>query len=112
MPVELKREGHLAILTLNRPEARNAINGEMTETMEACLDDYESDSDLWCGILTAEGPVFSAGADLKEIARGTGAAPSVSPASTGPPPSSSSPPSGRGTGCSDCSSCAEEAGGS
>lgn len=74
MPVELKKEGHLAILTLNRPQARNAINGEMAETMEACLDDYESDSELWCGILTAEGTVFCAGADLKEIASGTGAA--------------------------------------
>ena len=73
MPVEIKKDGHLAIITLNRPEARNAINGEMAKTMEACLDDYESDPELWCAILTAEGTVFCAGADLKEIAAGTGA---------------------------------------
>jgi enoyl-CoA hydratase len=74
MPVEIKKERHLAIITLNRPESRNAINGEMASTMEACLDDYESDPDLWCAILTAEGTSFCAGADLKEISAGTGVA--------------------------------------
>ena len=42
MPVEIVAEDHLAIITLNRPEARNAINGEMASTMEACLDEYEA----------------------------------------------------------------------
>jgi enoyl-CoA hydratase len=74
MAVELERDGHLAIITLNRPEARNAINGEMASTMEACLDEFENDVDLWVGILKAEGTVFCAGADLKEIAAGNGAA--------------------------------------
>lgn len=73
MPVEIKKEGHLAIITLNRPEARNAINSEMAKTMEACLDDYESDPELRCAILTAEGTVFCAGADLKEVSAGIGA---------------------------------------
>lgn len=74
MPVELKKDGHLAVITLNRPEARNAINGEMAATMETCLDEFESDPDLWVGILTAEGTVFCAGADLKEVSAGNGAA--------------------------------------
>ncbi len=74
MPVELKREGNIAIITMNRPEARNAINGEMASTMEACLDEFENDPSLWVGILTAEGTVFCAGADLKEIAAGNGGA--------------------------------------
>ena len=74
MPVEIVTEGHLAIITLNRPEARNAINGEMASTMEACLDEYEDNPDLWCAILRAEGTVFSAGADLKEVSAGNGAA--------------------------------------
>jgi len=74
MPVELQREGHIAIITMNRPEARNAINEEMAATMEACLDEFESDPELWVGILKAEGTVFCAGADLKEIAAGNGAA--------------------------------------
>ena len=65
MPVDIVTEGDLAIITLNRPEARNAINGEMASTMEACLDEYEENPDLWGAILRAEGTVFSAGADLK-----------------------------------------------
>ncbi|MAM80463.1 MAG: enoyl-CoA hydratase [Gammaproteobacteria bacterium] len=73
MPVEIVAEDHLAIITLNRPEARNAINGEMASTMEACLDEYEENPDLWCAILRAEGTVFSAGADLKEVSAGNGA---------------------------------------
>ena len=73
MPVEIVAEDHLAIITLNRPEARNAINGEMASTMEACLDEYEKNPDLWCAILRAEGTVFSAGADLKEVSAGNGA---------------------------------------
>ena len=73
MPVEIVAEDHLAIITLNRPEARNAINGEMASTMEACLDEYEENPDLWCAILRAEGTVFYAGADLKEVSAGNGA---------------------------------------
>ncbi|MBV1905320.1 MAG: crotonase/enoyl-CoA hydratase family protein [Pseudomonadales bacterium] len=73
MPVELRKEGRIAYITLNRPEARNAINGEMASTMEACLDEFENDDELWVGILSAEGKVFCAGADLKEVSAGTGA---------------------------------------
>ena len=51
MAVEIQKEGNLAIITLNRPEARNAINGEMATTMEACLDEFENDENLWVGIL-------------------------------------------------------------
>ncbi|MFT7091472.1 MAG: enoyl-CoA hydratase [Candidatus Azotimanducaceae bacterium] len=74
MPVEMRKEGHVAYIVLNRPEARNAINGEMAQTMEACLDEFEKDDELWVGILSAEGPSFCAGADLKEINAGNGAA--------------------------------------
>lgn len=73
MPVEMKKEGHIAYITLNRPEVRNAINAEMATTMEACLDEYENDESLWVAILSAEGPVFCAGADLKEISAGNAA---------------------------------------
>ena len=47
MAVEIQKEGNLAIITLNRPEARNAINGEMAMTMEACLDEFENDEKLF-----------------------------------------------------------------
>lgn len=74
MPVEYEKKGHVAVITMNRPEARNAINGEMAQTMEAALDQMESDPEIWVGILTAVGKAFCAGADLKEISAGNGAA--------------------------------------
>jgi enoyl-CoA hydratase len=64
------QEGRVAVLTINRPEARNAVNGEVATAMEAGLDRLEGDPDTWVGIVTGEGPVFSAGADLKAIAAG------------------------------------------
>jgi enoyl-CoA hydratase len=74
MPVEYVKKGNVAIITMNRPEARNAINGEMAQTMEAALDQMESDPEVWVGILTAVGKAFCAGADLKEISAGNGGA--------------------------------------
>ncbi|MEO9969942.1 MAG: enoyl-CoA hydratase-related protein [Hyphomonadaceae bacterium] len=72
MVVEYKTEGRVAIITLNRPEARNAVNGEVAQGMEKALDSYESDPELWAAILTANGKAFCAGADLKAIAAGKG----------------------------------------
>ncbi len=74
MPVEYVKKGNVAVITMNRPEARNAINGEMAATMEAALDQMENDPEVWVGILTAVGKAFCAGADLKEISAGNGGA--------------------------------------
>ena len=62
-------EGRVAVITLNRPDARNAVNGDVAEGLESAVDQLEADDDVWVGILTAntEGqdrPVFCAGADL------------------------------------------------
>jgi enoyl-CoA hydratase len=65
--------GQVAIITMNRPEARNAVNGEMAEALEAAVDRLEGDDSVWVAVLTGNGPVFCAGADLKAIARGEGA---------------------------------------
>jgi enoyl-CoA hydratase len=67
-------DGHVAVIRLDRVEARNAINGAMAEAIEGAIDRLEDDDDLWVGILSHNGPVFCAGADLKEIAAGNGAA--------------------------------------
>lgn len=72
MVVEYETKGRIAIITLNRPEARNAVNGDVAQGLEDALDRYEADSDLWVAILTANGKAFCAGADLKEIAAGNG----------------------------------------
>jgi enoyl-CoA hydratase len=70
MTVEYDLQGHVAVLTINRPEARNAVNGDVAKGMEAALDTLEADEDAWVGIVTGTGPVFCAGADLKAIAAG------------------------------------------
>jgi enoyl-CoA hydratase len=67
----------VALITLNRPEARNAVNGDVAEAMEAAIDQMENDDNIWVGIIQAntEGqanPVFCAGADLKAINSGAG----------------------------------------
>lgn len=73
MTVTFESRDHIAILTLDRPEARNAVNGAVASGMEAALDRYEEDDSLWAAVLRNNGPVFSAGADLKEIAAGNAA---------------------------------------
>lgn len=66
-----KLSEHLALVTINRPEARNAVNGAVARALEAAVDDLEQDPDIWTVVLTgAGGQVFSAGADLKEVSRG------------------------------------------
>ncbi len=67
--------GHVAIITLDRPDARNAVNGAITSGLEAAVDEMEADDDVWVGILAAntEGqkrPVFCAGMDLKALNSG------------------------------------------
>lgn len=69
-PVDYRVEGHTAIISLNRPEARNAVNREVSEGIEAAIDDIEGNSAIRVGILTGVPPVFSAGADLKVINSG------------------------------------------
>jgi enoyl-CoA hydratase len=66
--VEYRTEGHLAVITLNRPEARNAVNPEVAHELEAAVDVTEADPDVWLAILTGTPPAFCAGADLKAVA--------------------------------------------
>ena len=70
MIVEYETRGRVAIITLNRPEARNAVSNELAVAVEEAVDRMEGDDEIWMGILAANGPVFSAGADLKAIASG------------------------------------------
>jgi enoyl-CoA hydratase len=72
--VTFETRGHYAIITINRPEARNAVNQAVAQGIEAGIDRLEGSDDLWVGILTGVPPVFCAGADLKEINSGNAAA--------------------------------------
>ena len=68
--VDYEQRGRVAVLTINRPEARNAVNGDVAAGMEAAIDRLEADDETWVGVVAGRGPVFSAGADLKAIASG------------------------------------------
>jgi enoyl-CoA hydratase len=70
--VEYEQRDRIGLIRLNRPDARNAVNADVANGMEAAIDRLEDDPDTWVGVLTGEGPVFSAGADLKAIAAGQG----------------------------------------
>ena len=67
------RDGHVATLTLNRPEQRNAVSPELTTAMDAALRRFEADDEAWVGVLTGVGANFCAGADLKALAAGRAA---------------------------------------
>ncbi len=64
--------GRVLVLTLDRPEARNAIDSPTAAAIEAAVDRLEGDPELWTGIVTHHGPVFCSGADLKAVAAGGG----------------------------------------
>ena len=68
--IDFDADGKVALITMNRPEARNAVNGAISRGLEEAIDRLEDDNSLWLGILTHTGPVFSAGADLKAISGG------------------------------------------
>lgn len=70
-PVLVECVDHIMTITINRPEARNAINLGVHIGVGEALEDAESDPDIWAVILTGAGnEAFSAGADLKALARG------------------------------------------
>lgn len=73
MSIRYEREGHAAVLTIDRPEARNAVSPEVASGLEEGVRRAEADDEVRVVVLTADGPVFCAGADLKAIGAGRGA---------------------------------------
>ena len=70
--VRYEVRGQIAVITLNRPSSRNAINGAVAAGIEAAIDRLEDDDAVVVGVLAGVGPAFCAGADLKAIQRGEG----------------------------------------
>ena len=62
--------GPILIVTINRPQARNAVDRDMAEQISAAMDRLENETELFLGIITGAGGSFSAGADLKKAAAG------------------------------------------
>jgi enoyl-CoA hydratase len=65
----VERRGHVLIVTMNRPQARNALSGPMMELMRQAWDTVDSDPDIRVCVLTGAGGAFCAGADLKAMTR-------------------------------------------
>ena len=63
----VEQEGHTLVVTMNRPEARNALSGEMMDIMREAWDRVNSDDSIRVAILTGAGGAFCAGADLKAM---------------------------------------------
>jgi len=79
--VRYSASDRVAVITLDRPEARNAVNRDVARGLEAAIDRVEGDPDVWVAVLDANTadqtrPVFCAGADLKVVAE-TGSAASL-----------------------------------
>jgi len=68
--VDIEVHGNVLVMKINRPEARNAVNGDVANGIEAGLDRLEEDDSLWVGVLTGTREFFCAGADLKLINAG------------------------------------------
>lgn len=67
-PLLIERRGPVLVLTLNRPEVRNAIDMPLAEAIAAGLDQLDADAELRVGVLTGAGRGFCAGMDLKRFA--------------------------------------------
>src|ERR1700736_5159388 len=62
-----KEEENLGVLTLNRPDALNALNSKMVDEIISALRGFECDDDVRCVILTGSERAFCAGADIREM---------------------------------------------
>ena len=65
-----ERRGRVLVITLNRPEAMNAINGALSEGLRSAVQELDSDSGLTAGVVTGAGKGFCSGMDLKAFSRG------------------------------------------
>jgi enoyl-CoA hydratase len=69
-PVLTERRSGVLLITLNRPDARNAVNLPLAEGVAAALDELDADAALSVGVLTGAGKGFCAGMDLKAFVTG------------------------------------------
>ncbi len=65
--LNLEKRGRVATITLDRPDALNALNAELISEIGKALDDCEADEHIGCIIITGNEKVFAAGADIKEM---------------------------------------------
>lgn len=63
--VIVERRGAVQVITINRPQVKNALNAAVAAGVAAAVDELDASPDLWVGVLTGAGGTFSAGMDLK-----------------------------------------------
>ncbi|HCD27550.1 MAG TPA: enoyl-CoA hydratase [Gammaproteobacteria bacterium] len=68
--VIIERQGGVMVITLNRPDAMNAINGDLSHGLWNAIQELDADDTLVAGVITGNGRAFCAGMDLKAFARG------------------------------------------
>ncbi|EMO5468741.1 TPA: enoyl-CoA hydratase [Pseudomonas aeruginosa] len=64
----VETRGRVALITLNRPKALNALNAQLISDLNAALDHFERDEQVGCIVITGSDKAFAAGADIKEMA--------------------------------------------
>lgn len=68
MPIRYEPDGHVVLITIDRPQFHNCLDPEHNDALAAAFEDYEKDSNLRCAVLTGAGEKsFSAGADLRAL---------------------------------------------
>ncbi len=72
MPVHVEKQGAVTTIILERPEARNAVDGATAAALAEAFRDFEADDGASVAVLWGSGGAFCAGADLKALARGEG----------------------------------------
>ncbi len=70
--IRYQTDGPLAIVTINRPEVRNCVDGPTAAELAAAFRRFDADDSLAVAVLTGEGGCFCAGADLKGVSQGRG----------------------------------------
>lgn len=65
--IQVKTEGRVGVITLDRPEALNALCDELTTELATALTEFEGDAEVGCVLLTGSKKAFAAGADIKEL---------------------------------------------
>ena len=65
--IVVETRDHVGLITLNRPEARNALNAQLMGELGDALTRYDADESIRCIVITGDGKAFAAGADIKEM---------------------------------------------
>ncbi len=65
--IKVDTDGAVGVITLNRPDALNALNGQLVDELSAALDGFEADEAIGAMVITGSDRAFAAGADIKEM---------------------------------------------